>query len=442
MSLPDAFPTFHIYIAFLVDPTESFGRFDLSVFDTALFADTDQGFVEVTDRLDPNIGEPVHIVGGRESPLQDYDSRTCTVAFRNDDGRFDALNLAGEYVTAGESEVKLGRRLMVAVELADGTLEPRFAGQIESYTPGLSEFGWPTMRIVAKGLFALLARTNPDASSPTGEGEDTGARQDRLADIAGIADADRNFSTGDRTVQATTAAQNLLTEMRLAAATESPLGGFYEARDGRLTHDNATKVLTATRSKAPRVTLGPPGAADTLPYTELVPAFDKKQLVNDDSIAAVGGEAHTAEDSASITAYYRYQTKRTDLLYDNDEDAAARVLDDLYFFSEPRYRYESVSVDCCATSNDTDAADLIDFMATSELRDRVAVLEQITYRDPDTDVAYVRENTEECLVERVEEWIGHASWRQTFQLFSARAISNVAYFDVSLFDGSDLFAPL
>lgn len=447
MTLTDVFPTFHVYIAFPTDPSSRIARFDISTFDGDVFADDDEDFIEVTDRLDSTLTEPIHLRGGRESPLSDYDTRFAQIVLRNDDGRFDPLNLDGPYVSGGESFVKLGRRMQVTAELADGSVESRFYGQVDRMIPGVNEPGWPTMTIEAKGLFAVLARSDPLASAPTGAGETAGDRYDRLCDIPGIPDSDRNFSTGLRALQATTTALPTLTECRLVAATESPLGGFYEARDGRLNGDQATDVLTASRSATPRVTLGPPGVADTLPYVELVPAFDKKQLENDVSIAAVGGNSRTGEDASSISSYLRYPGKRTDLLFANDEDVERRVIDELYFFAEPRYRYDSVTISCNAGS-DAVASDLIDFMATSELRDRVAVLEQIDYPgdpladdyDPVTS-PFTRETTEEVLIEHIDEWIGESSWRQTLTLSSARAISNVAYFDVSDFDGSDVFAP-
>lgn len=431
----------HVHIGFPVNPDERLFILGVSQLGAGdVLAAAGSGYVEVTDRLDGNKLEPIHIARGRSSPLGDYETSKCTLNFRNDDGRFDPLNLNGPYVAAGETLVRCGRRVLVTMERSDGTVEARFAGQIESYAPDVSIRGWPTMTIECEGPMALMARINPDASTPTGEGEDSGARQARLADIAEVADGDRDFQTGDNTLQATTAAQNILTEMRLTAASESPLGGFYEKRTGQLAHDNRRAPLDETRQREVQATFAPPGVADTLPYTDLRPAFDKQRLRNDVHAARVGGESVIVQDDASIALHGLYTDRRTDLIVDDDNQVAYWVQWRALLFGDAEYRYDSVSLDALACT-DAQLDDMAEAMIARELRDRIAVMEQIEYRSS-SDVLSTRSNTVEVFVEHIDEWIGWQSYRMDLDLSSAEKLSDPFVLGVSVLGGTDRLMPL
>lgn len=437
------FPTFRVHIGFPSDPTEHVFIIGVSLLgsDDVLATDTD-GFEDVTDRLDGDMLEPIHIVRGRTSPRTDYSPGRATLSFRNDDGRFDPLNLEGPYVLDGVTLVECGRRVRITVTDADGVIEERFVGQVEAYLPEIDDRGWPTMKIECSDAFAYASRYDPEASSPAGEGELSGARQHRILDMVNVADGDRNIDAGIVALQATTLAQNALTEARLTAATESPLGGFYVNRQGRFEHNQRRAPYETARMSSPRATFGPPGVenhdAGILPYVSLKPVKDKALLLNDALVASVGGEGQSAQDETSIGTFFAYTDKRTDLIHQTDEESAAYAEALVLLFSDTNYRYDSVEIDALAVPDDQ-VSTIAAFMATSEIRDRIAVLEQVTYRDENDD-EFVRENLAEVFIEQVEEWIGAQSWRQKFQLWSAAAFEDLFVIGVSLLGGDDRLA--
>lgn len=437
------FPTIHVLAGFPSEPGERYFTLDVSLLDgDDVLAPDGGGFVEITDRLAGEL-EPIDGVRGRSSPLQDYGAGRFAIRCRNLDGDLDPINLAGDYVLGGVSLIECGRRMQVLVELADGTIEERLTGHVESYEPDLSDPEHPVMVIECAGQFVPLARVDPAASVPSGGGELSGARQHRILDVAGVPDADREIDAGLVAVQETTLAQPSLTEARLTSATESPLGGFYETRAGRLAHDGRLAPMTKARMRSPRATFGPLNAANkaagVLPYVSLSPIKNKDLLINSALIARTGGEAQTGIDATSIAKFFEHMHRRTDLLHLTDLESAAYVDALLSLFTECDYRYQSVTIDLNAVPDDQ-VDDMVAFMSTCDVRDRIAVLEQVTYWDGDTPT--VRENLEEVFIERIDEHIGFDSWRMTFELWSARAFTDVFTLDVSLLDGTDVLGPL
>lgn len=442
---PVGFPTFRLRIGFPSNPDERLFVLDVSLLDGGdVLAAPGDGFEDVTEWLNGDETWPIKITRGRSSPRGDWPTGKSTIKLRNTDGRFDPLNLEGPYVLDGVTLVECGRRVWITAELDDGTVEDRFYGQVEAYTPGLDENGWPTMTLSCAGPSAYLASFDPGAVAPVGEGEDSGARWNRVLDNAGVADGDRDIATGDSTLQATTLAQNALTECKLVAASE--YGAFYENRHGRFQGDNRRAVIETARMATPRATFGPPNAvnkaAGILPYVKLTPTKDKDRLINDTALARTGGTIQTGEDAESKTKFFTYTRRRTDLLNEEDLDVARQGEWDLLLNGDAEYRYESVSISALATDDD-ELSDMVAFMLEAELRDRIAVLEQIRYFETDDDdVGWVRENTEEVFVERLEERISWKAWEMDLGLASAQKLTNIFILDVSLLDGDDVLAPL
>lgn len=442
---PDGFPTFRLRIGFPSNPDERLFILDVSLLDGGdVLAGEGDGFEDVTEWLNGDEQWPIKITRGRSSPRSDWPSGKATIKLRNTDGRFDPLNLEGPYVLNDVTLVECGRRVWITAELADGTVEDRFYGQVEAYTPGLDERGWPTMELTCAGPFSYLAAFDPGAVAPVGEGEDSGARWHRILDNANVPDGDRDIATGDSTLQPTTLAQNALTECRLVAASE--YGAFYENRHGRFQGDNRRAVLEVARMASPRATFGPQDAvniaAGILPYTSITPTKDKDRLINDSALARTGGAIQSAEDVESKAKFFAYTRRRTDLLLEEDAGVAQQGEWDLLLYGDAEYRYDSIEISVLSAP-DEQFTDMVAFMIEAELRDRIAVLEQIRYFETDDDdVGWVRENTEEAFIERIEERISWKAWEMDLSLASAQKFTNLFILDVSLLDGDDVLAPL
>lgn len=441
---PEGFPSFRLRIGFPSNPDERIFVLDVSLLDgDDVLAQPGDGFEDVTEWLNGDDRWPIKIKRGRSSPRSDWPSGKATIELRNTDGRFDPLNLEGPYVLAGETLVECGRRVWITAELDDGTVEDRFYGQVESYTPGLDDRGWPTMTIECAGPSAYLAAFDPGAVAAVGAGEDSGARYHRILDNAGVPDGDRDIATGDSTLQATTLAQNALTECKLVAASE--YGAFYENRHGRFQGDNRRAVIEVPRMATPRATFGPQDAvniaAGILPYVSLTPTKDKDRLINDTALGRTGGTIQTDEDAESKAKFFTYTRRRTDLLLETDLEVAEQGEWDLLLYSGAEYRYDAIRISALAAP-DEQIVDMVAFMLEAELRDRVAVLEQVRYFETDVDtVGWVRENTEEVFVERIDERISWNEWEMDLGLASAQKLTDLFILDVSLLDGDDVLAP-
>lgn len=445
--MPPTWPVPQVTIGFATNPGETFFQLDVSLLDGEdVLAGPDDGMTNISYWLDGDTDSPIHIARGRSGPRSDYERATCEIAVRNDGGRFDPQWDEGPYTVGGATLVKTGRRVTVAMLLPSGRGEARFGGQVEAYRPDLSDPDHPKMVIECSGRFAVVARVDPEASTPTGDGELSGDRQHRLLDIALVPDSDREIAAGLVPMQPTTTAQNILTEARATAASESPLGGFYENRFGRLQHDGRRDLLERARSATPRAVLGPSATDGNLPYVALEPLLDKDLLANDISTAAAGGTAVRDEDATSVAENSRYTDKRTDLLFDDPTGTLAAQFTEwgLGFFGQPHYRYASITVDLGACP-DSSFDDLAELMATLEIRDRLGVREVINYPgDPhdDTSEPFTLDTTTEQFVERIEEWIGFEHWVQQITPWSAEPFAHIFQLDVSLLDGEDVLAPL
>lgn len=369
-----AFPTVTVEFGFSSDPTVDYLVLD----------DPDRGLLN-TGRLGPSDGlwtdvsayvRGVKIDRGRQWLLENYRTGTCTLELDNADGRFSPHSLSGPYVSAGVTQLQPERRVRVQATWG-GTTYDLFHGFVDSWAP---EWGHPqggsTIVRASDGL-KVLARFDPLAeSSPVGSGERTDQRISRLLDLASWPDGDRALSTGNSTVQASTLAQNVLTEILLTTDSEGVTAAFYMDEAGKATFEHRNEIFEATRSNTVQAVFGDePGE---VPYFSLgIPPFDATVTKNDVSIARVGGTAQTAEDTDSIARYFHRTHRRHDLIFETDAEAASYADALIYFASYVEQRIDTVALR--GLPDDTDRAVWPEILGR-RLRDRIQVI-----RRPDND---------------------------------------------------------
>ncbi|KAA3641177.1 MAG: hypothetical protein DWP92_01640 [Armatimonadetes bacterium] len=224
-----------------------------------------------------------------------------------------------------EADINLTIGTYVRISAIHNYIEyPVFTGTVRSVddpdTPGKV----PVTTVQLVDAFSFLAGVNRIAVSAVGASEKAGARLGRLLDDIAWPDDQRSLGTGVETLQATTKAGNLLTEMYLVADSEG--GELYVDRDGNIVFlDRA--AADALAAADPLFTVaGYPDPANNAPWlcwATMDTEYSLDRVRNHVSIGRVGGTVQVDEDTDSINAYGKRTVVRTDLLNESDTWPAA-----------------------------------------------------------------------------------------------------------------------
>lgn len=413
------FPTLTTEVAFGATPTTESALFDDStrgLFDTAKFGASDS-YVDISaDHIS------IIIDRGRQRRLEQYRTGTSKTKLRNKNFQYDPNNLAGPYVAGGVSQVEAMRRVRHRATYA-GITYTLFGGYSDDWVPDRANEFSPVTDLSASELTKSLAGFNPDASAPVGAGENSGTRIHRILDNAGIPTSDRLVDTGNSTVQATTLAQNALTECFLTADSEG--GAFYCLADGRANFDRRHAVYEDARMRDSQATFDNQGG---LPYTDVTPRSDVDRVKNAISLARVGGTAQTATDAASIAKYFERSHRRTDLILESDDDVLLLAQALLFLNKDREARFDQIQL------NPVMDAALWPVVLGLELRSQVTVVDRV-------GAAPV---TKRCFVEGIRHQIVPPMvWSTTLWLSSATPYIGSLIFDHATLGklGTGTFAP-
>lgn len=358
-------------------------------------------------------GVAIHIKRGAEPPGDRFLPGSCTVTFKNRDGRYDPLNLAGPYVAGGATQVEPGRRLQIIADL-DGVGYPLFTGLIRSWEPDVTNHKFPLMHAHALDYLEVSGRVDNLVQNAQGGGEDTGARLHRILDAAEFPAADRVIDAGDSTLQATTLAQNARTEAWLSA--DSEFGYLWIDGAGRVVFKRRRSILQDQVSKEVQFTFGT--GPDELRFVRPFPAYDIEQLENVVVAARAGGVEQVAQDTVSKQKYLSASgpSSRSDLLVETDKAARYWGRWKLHLRKDVEYRFEQIVLD--PTLSD----DAWGVVLAADFHHRVKVNDRMRYVDPDTG-PFTVEVAKDCFVKNIEHTIGpkHA-WSCVLGLGSAEKL--------------------
>lgn len=343
-----------------------------------------------------------------DGPIIRYEAGTATITLDNSDGRFDPANTSGPYTSGGVTQVTP----MCAVRIRatwDTVIYDLWRGFLDEVTLDYPDQApdYATAKFACSDALTVLASYDRTAGGSVGAGEDSGARVSRILDSAGWPAADRIIATGDTTLQATTLEGKVLEELQLVA--DSELGELYADTAGHIVFRNRHALLEDDRSINSQVTLGDGGGSE-LPYTAVVPSYDKAQLANLVQVSRAGGTPQTASDSASRNQYLtRPYGPRSDLLQETDADVAEWAGFVLYQSKDPELRFAQVTV-----KPQRSPAALYPHALGRTIGDRVTVV-----RRPPGGFT----NTRDVFIRGVEHGITPSSWLTTWTLQSATKYS-------------------
>ncbi|GAA1766259.1 hypothetical protein [Streptomonospora arabica] len=248
---------------------------------------------------------------------------------------------------------------------------------------------------------------SPADGAPVGDGEDAGARVERLLDAITWPDQDRDIAVGDTTLQGTDLSGDVLSQLREIAETE--LGEIYIDGAGHVVFRNRKAMWEDDRSTRPQVIFG--DAGDEHPYAELSIAYDDATLVNQAKITREGGTEQVSSDEQSRDEFLTYTYDASGLLLQTDGEAADYADLLVYMSSKPELRFESITIRPRRDRR------LWPQVLGRELGDRI----RIRRRPPGGGEVIERD----CIIRGISHEIGPDDWVTTFGLQSA---SKAAFF--------------
>jgi len=266
---------------------------------------------------------------GRSRELDRYNAGTLEVLFDNSTRVFDPLNLsspyAGQIVPHREIRVKSNGSAVFFGLIDDWNL---------NYNPG----GNNTAAAIASDGFTLFAQQT--LSAHTAIPQLTGARINAVLSRPEVNwDAtNRNIDTGTINLQGDVVDEGVgaLTYLQLVETTES--GNLFIDKTGLMTFQDS---LTGP-SSAGLVTLTDDGTG--IPFSNVAVVYGSELLYNRVVITRDGGSPQTAEDTDSQIAYGISSLNMDGLLFNSDADALALADSLLGTYSEPEYRFDSITV--------------------------------------------------------------------------------------------------
>lgn len=348
-----------------------------------------------------------------ESPVIRYEPGTATIRLNNSDRRFDPTNLSGPYVSSGVSLVSPMRPLRIRATW-NGVTYNLFRGFTDEFAidwiPGVySEATVPATDgfkvLTSKRRAAQYNVTYDENSEPIftpitfGEGEDSGARVERILDSADWPSGDRLIDTGVSTLQATTLEGDALDELYKTVETE--LGECYVDASGRIVFRNRHAILTESRSTSVQASFGP-----TIVPMMTKLSTDDATMWNEASISRVGGIPQIFEDSASVVRN-RYKTfSVSDLLFEDDLTAMNYGQWIVYTSKDPENRFDFMTLYPIQNS-----ATLFPQVLSREIGDRI----QISVTPPGGGSTITRQ----VFIRGINHEISQENWVTTWTLQSA-----------------------
>lgn len=322
-----AVPTKSVEIGFDLSGSGPFFTLDDStsgVLDNIEFTLGGTLFYDVTDyviRINSN--------RGRNRELDRYNAGQLEVLFDNTTRVFDPEYIDSPYY----GQIIPHREIRIK---SNGTAV--FYGVIDDWNLNYNPNGDNTATALASDGFTLLATQNLSAHTaiPQLPGQ-------RINEVLSRSEvnwplANRNIDDGQVTLQGDVVDEgtNALGYMQIVEQTES--GSLFIAKDGYITFQDS---LTGPSSST-TVDLADDGSG--IPFSSLNVVYGSELLYNRVVITRAGGSPQTAEDLDSQTNYGVSSLNIDNLLFDNDGDSLALAQYLVGQYSEPEYRFDSMTI--------------------------------------------------------------------------------------------------
>lgn len=298
-------------------------------------------WTDVTDYL-----MSASIRSGRNRSVDSFDAGTASLVLRNTDARFSPWNLSGPYVTSGRTDVRPWRPIRIRAK-HDSTFPETFSTKylFAGYVTGFQESYDGQLNVTTVTCvdeLGRIARFNGYAGTPVGAGELTGARVNRILNNCGYT-GERALGAGTTTCQATTLAQNALTELKLTADSEGgwifcgPIGSSWGInfvdRLGPLRGLQFIPIYDEVSSSDPLA----------VKFSEMTQAYSGDLIYTMGAVGRVGGTQQLYSDPSARALSGDLRYSRTDLITESDTHCLSLATQRVDTYKEAEQRVTSVS---------------------------------------------------------------------------------------------------
>lgn len=277
--------------------------------------------------------------------LSGYNAGRLTVVLDNANGYFSPDNTDSPFRIGDSTAIGVLRPIRVRFNY-NGTDFFLFTGRVETWDETPDGLEGASVTVTAIDPFAELAAFDSYAQSSAGAGEVYGDRINRILDNAGWT-GDRFVDDGVHTMQATTLAQNALTELKLTADSEG--GAVWCGPDGAFYADGQSALVEKARSSVVQVVFTNSdysgGIVPLIGYEQdsVEIAYDGSQVVNLAAYARTGGTVQVASSTPSRVLYGDRQDQRSDLICETDGMALALAERKVALYQNPERRVEQLT---------------------------------------------------------------------------------------------------
>jgi hypothetical protein len=310
------------------DPTRNFAVLDDAVkgiLDGTDFVLGGALLIDVTDKV-----TNFSVTRGKSRQLDRYPAGKANIRLDNSDRSFDPLFTSGPY--AGQI---LPRR-DVRISTNDIT---QYSGVIDDWNLDYSPNGASYAEIIASDAFTIFA--NQELQERSNIVELSG---ERIASVLSLPEVNwpvdrRNLQDGQQVLQDDTIQAGTNTLEYLQKVTDSEPGSLFISKNNRVTF----KDRQTDASQAGGVSLTDDGTG--IPYQEIRVVYGAELLYNRVIVSRLNGGTAIAENEASQREYDITTLSISDLLMDSDLQAENLAKFLVGKYSEPEYRFESLTVE-------------------------------------------------------------------------------------------------
>jgi len=310
------------------DPTRNFAVLDDAVkgiLDGTDFVLGGALLIDVTDKV-----TNFSVTRGKSRQLDRYPAGKANIRLDNSDRSFDPLFTSGPY--AGQI---LPRR-DVRISTNDIT---QYSGVIDDWNLDYSPNGASYAEIIASDAFTIFA--NQELQQRSNIVELSG---ERIASVLSLPEVNwpvdrRNLQDGQQVLQDDTIEAGTNTLEYLQKVTDSEPGSLFISKNNRVTF----KDRQTDASQAGGVALTDDGTG--IPYQEIRVVYGAELLYNRVIVSRLNGGTAIAENEASQREYDITTLSISDLLMNDDLQAENLAKFLVGKYSEPEYRFESLTVE-------------------------------------------------------------------------------------------------
>jgi len=334
---------------------------------------------------------------GRSRELEQYQAGTGSVVLDNRLRNYDPLNLSGDHVADGVTQIQPGRRIRIkATHPTTSVVYDLFYGVIRDWELDYDGGGLDaTSRAQFSDALTDLGRTEVNVTTRAGL---SGLAAADILDDANVSRVD--VDGGISTLQATTfSGTKALAALQRTATSDQ--GAVYVDHSGFIQYDDRHALLRETRSRTSRFTFG----AGNLPIQDISLDYSTDLVKNSVTATRSGGSKQSASDADSIIEYGALSYSLPNMMVSTDSAALATAEYILTGYKDPDVRVRKITI------APQTHADLMTAALSLELRDRVTV----TFAPPGGGSAI----SQQLFVERIQHRISPANQMTTDLTFSS-----------------------